>query len=212
MNALLSVLFLLLAGAGCSGSAEHGFHGDALKIDDRYAQVIEFVALDLRIHLGRNAYVRVDAPVTNTVGHLEAVLGELGVTGKRVYSNPADVGMQVHLRFRDGKECSFIWVRCNSDSRLVKASVEHEKYHALCRLKPKGVDAISSRLSELGFKVNLADLDEELAATVIEVLTLHREGIPLEEVDGSKMVVKAVDLLNASKTTPNKLTGANAGG
>jgi hypothetical protein len=79
-------------------------------------------------------------------------------------------------------------------------------------LKPKGVDAISSRLSELGFKVNLADLDEELAATVIEVLTLHREGIPLEEVDGSKMVVKAVDLLNASKTTPNKLTGANAGG
>jgi hypothetical protein len=203
MNALLSVLFLLVAGAGCSGSAEHGLHGDALKIDDRYAQIIEFTALDFRIPLGRNAYVRVDAPVTNTLEHLEAVLRELGVTGKRAYSNPAEGGMQVHLRFRDGKVCSFIWVRRNSDPRLVKASVEHEKYHAVCRLKPKAIDAISARISELGFEVSLADHDEELAATVIEMLTLHREGIPLEELHGSELVVKAVGLLKASKTAPN---------
>jgi hypothetical protein len=213
MNAFLSVLFLLVAGAGCSGSAKAHFHGDALKIDERYVQVIEFTALDMRVPLGRNAYVRVDAPVTNTLEHLHLVLRELGVTGKRAFfSNPAENGMQVHLRFRDGKQCSFIWVRRNADSRLVKASLEHEKYHAVCRLKPEAIDAISARISELGFNLNLADFDEEFAATVIQMLTLHREGIPLEELHGSESVVKAVGVLKASLIVPNERGAANGSG
>lgn len=209
MNSVPFVLLLLMAGAGCNRSAKDDFHADALRIDDRYARVIEFRALDLRVPLGQDAYIRVDAPVANTMEHLDAVLGELGVTGKMAFSNMAQGGMQVHLRFRDGKQCSFIWVRCNADSRLVEASVEHEKYHALCRLKPKAIDAISARISELGFEVNLADYDEEYAATVIEMLALHREGIPLEGLHGSELVVKAVDSLRASKTALNESSAAN---
>ncbi len=110
--------------------------------------------------------------------------------------------MQVHLRFRDGKQCSFIWVRRDADPRLVEAGIAHEKYHAVCRLAPKAVGSISSAISELGFNVNLADYDEEFAATIIEVLTLYRNGVSLEAVHGSQLVVEAVDLLRASRIVP----------
>jgi hypothetical protein len=210
MNALLSVLLLLVASAGCGGSAKPDWHGNALEIDGRYVQVIELTALDIQIPLDRNGYIRVDAPVTNTLAHLHTVLRELGVTEKRAFfSNPAQQGMQVHLRFRDGKQCSFIWVRQDADPRLVKASLDHEKYHAVCRLKPEAIDAVAARISGLGFKVNLTGYDEEFAATVVEVLALHRQGIPLEEIHGSEAVEKAVAVLKASMIVPTKGSPAN---
>jgi hypothetical protein len=55
--------------------------------------------------------------------------------------------MQVHLRFRDGKECGFIWVKRDADPRLVKARIAHEKFHTVMRLKPTEPAAIIARLN-----------------------------------------------------------------
>jgi hypothetical protein len=197
----------LLATGGCGGRpADKQFHADALKIDARYAQEIHFTALGLRVPLRRNAYVRVDGPVADTVDHVRLLLRELGVTDTNTaYSNPATQGGQMHLRFRDGKECSFIWAVRDADSRVTRASLEHEKYHAVCRLAPETIRSFSARISQLGFRLNLSDHDEELAAAVIKVLTLHLEGAPLEEIHGGDLLEKAVQLIRDSEGKPNRM-------
>jgi len=185
---------------GCRKSPKDEFAADTLKIYDRYARVIDFAVLDMRVPLEPNCFVRIDPPVSDTQVYLQVVFQELGVTPRKVFfSNPAEYGIQVHLRFRDGKQCSFIWAKQDADPKLVKASVEHEKYHAVCRLKPEAIGALSAGISKLGFRIELADYDEEFAATVIQMLTLYREGIPLEELRGSELVVKAVGLLRTSR-------------
>lgn len=179
------------------------FHGETLEIDDRYGQEIEFTGIGIRVPLGKNAYVRVDDPVADTREHLQVVVRELGATGQPVLSNATTNGMCMHLRFRDGKQCSFIWARKDADPLLTKARLEHGKYHAVCRLAPMEVDGISAKIRESGFDLNLSDYDAETAATVIEILTLHREGIPLDNLGGSELVVKAVGILKANKIPPN---------
>ncbi len=196
---------LLLVGAGCTRTAEEKFAGDSLAIDKRYVQEIDFSALDTRVPLGRSDYVRVDEPVVDTQKHLRALLRELGLSGKKFsLTNPATNGMQVHLHFRDGTRCSFIWARRDADYRLTKSRGEHEKYHALCRLAPKATSILSAKISHLGFRLNLADYEEEFAATLIEVITLYRLGISLDDIHGSKLIVKAVELLKAVRTRPSK--------
>jgi hypothetical protein len=204
LGAALAVL--VLAGAGCTRAAEQKFDGHSLTIDNRYAQEIEFSALDARIPLGPGAFLRVDDPVADTREHLRALVRELGLTGRGFsLTNPATNGMQVHLRFRDGKQCSFIWARRDPDSRLTVSRVEHEKYHALRRMAPNATSTLSAEVARLGFRLNLADYDEEFAATLIEVITLYRLGISLDEINGSGLIVKAVGLLRSTRTAPDNL-------
>lgn len=203
--AILTVILFTAEGCG-DRPTDKQFHADALKIDARYAQEIHFTALGVRVPLPRNAYVRVDGPVADTVDHVRLLLRELGVTGTNTtYSNPATQGGQMHLRFRDGRECSFIWAVRNADSRVTRASLEHEKYHAVCRLAPEAIRSLSVRISQLGFRLNLSDQDEEAAAAVIEVLTLHLEGAPLEEIHGLDLLEKAVQLIRDSAEKPNRM-------
>ena len=193
----------LIAGAGCDqrGADKH-FHGDALRLDGRYHREIHFTALGVRIPLPPKAYVRVDSPVAETADHVRLLLRELGVTATNIsYTNPAKHGGQLHLRFRDGKECSFIWARRDADSRLTRMRLEHEKYHAVCRLVPEAIASLCTRIAALGFDVNLSAYDEEFAATLIEILTLHLERVPLKDIHGSDLVEQAVQLLEGARAT-----------
>jgi hypothetical protein len=205
VEAAILTAFLFATGGCGDRPVDKHFHADALKIDGRYAQEIHFTALGVRVPLRRNAYVRLDPPVADTVDHVRLLLRELGVTATNIaYSNPAKLGGQMHLRFRDGRECSFIWVRRDGDSRVTRSSLEHEKYHAVCRLAPEAIRSLSASISHLGFRLNLSDYDEELAATLIEILTLHLEGAPLDDIHGLGLVEKAVQLIREGKAEPNR--------
>lgn len=105
----------------------------------------------------------------------------------------------MHLKFGDGKECVFVWGAYANDPKITKARIEHEKYHAVSRLKPESIQLLSNRLAHFGFDLDLAHHDEELAATIVEVFSIHRDGVPLEHLGGSDLVVEAVGLLKASR-------------
>ena len=68
---------------------------------------------------------------------------------------------------------------------------------ALRALEPDAVDRIQARLLELGYRVDLASLEEEQAAVVLEVVTLYLRGN--EFVFGPGRVLRAVELLEAGK-------------
>jgi len=202
----------LFAIAGCGDRpADKQFHADALKVDGRYAQEIHFSALGVRVPLPRNAYVRVDGPVADTVEHGRLLLRELGVTATNIASSdPAHWGETLHLNFRDGSECSFIWVVRDADARVTRMRLEHEKYRAVCRVAPEAIRSLSSRISELGFRLNLSDYDEELAAMLVQILSLHLEGIPLKDIQGSDLAQKAVRILRESRVeaSPTEVSAA----
>ncbi|MGA2866355.1 MAG: hypothetical protein ABSF95_17920 [Verrucomicrobiota bacterium] len=202
--AILAVF--LFATGGCGGRpADKQFQADALRVDGRYAQAIHFSALGVRVPLPRNAYVRVDAPLANTAEHGRLLLRELGVTATNIaYGDPAHWGETLHLNFRDGRECCFIWVIRDADARVTRMRLEHEKYHAVCRVAPEAIRSLSARISELGFRLNLSDHDEELAAILVQILSLHLEGIPLEDIQGSDLTQKAARILRESRVEPNR--------
>jgi hypothetical protein len=176
-----------------------------LRIDSRYSQEIRFEALGVRIPLASNAFVRVDTLVGNTPAHVERLFRELAVANTNVsYTDSAEHGGEMHLRFGDGKECSFLWFRPDKDSRITQSRLEHEKYHAVYHLAPDAVHTLSARARELGFRLHLCDHDDEFGATLIELLSLHLGGIPLENLAGSELVEKALRLLRDSKAAPDK--------
>ena len=158
----------------------------------------------MRIPLASNVYIRIDPPVANTASYTKVLLRELGIGRYKIkLSDPAEKGRQMFLRFRDGKECHFIFVKSDMDTRIEKARLEHEKYHAAFTV-PETKRILSAKLSQMGFRLNLADYDEELGATLIEIVTLHREGVALKTISGSELVEKAVRLLGSCDTVPRK--------
>jgi len=185
--------------AGWRRPEEQLFHGDELKLDGRYSKEIRFDYLGVCIPLASNVYVRIDPPVTNTASYEEVLLRELGIGRHNIIlTDPAESGRQTLLQFRDGKECHFIWVKSDMDKRIEKARFEHEKYHAAVTV-PEARRILSEKLSQMGFHLNLADYDEELGATLVEMVTLNREGVALKDIGGSELVVKAVRLLRDEK-------------
>ena len=209
-NLLLLIMSIILIGcrdgsdpvskADSREFADSGFHAKSLEIDERYQQEIVFGAFDIATRLPENHYVRIDRSVADVSIHQDELLKELGVTGAKIfYTNPATAGRCMHLKFGDGKECAFVWGAQANDPRITKARIEHEKYHAVSRLKPESIQQLSNHLAHLGFNLDLAQHDEELAATIVEVFSIHRDGVPLERLSGSDLGAEAVGLLKASR-------------
>ena len=216
VNNTIMVLSLMTVLLGCKEDANTvmdrkedantTFHAKSLQIDRRYKQEIDFDILGISIPIKRDsAFIRIDEPVADVNEHQRALLRELGVSsGKIVYSNPASHGRHMYLTFADGKTCSFIWVLKHPDDRITRIRIEHEKYHALCRISPKDISFLSEKIRQIGFHIDLRDYNEELSATIVETLCLHQLGIPLDQIWGSELTEQARDILVASKCSPDK--------
>ena len=191
------LLTILICLSSCSDKEEL----PTLILDDRYMRSVDFDAIGVSIPIHQQSYyLRSDGIVDNIEIHQKKILEEIGITDRNFsYSNPARNGRAMPLRFAGGKLCVFVWAKRHSDTKISNARLEHEKYHALIRLNPKGVDVLSSAMEQHGFGVDLKALDEETAATVIEILSIHLLGIELDDIKGSEYVTKAVRILKESR-------------
>jgi len=200
----LIIIGLFLGLFGCKTT----YHGTTLNIDERYKREITFDNIGITIPIKRpGTFIRIDDPVSDMDVYQKELKSELGVfkeerikhSKTKKHSSAVRRGSVMHLRFADGRECSFIWVlrQCN---RLVDICLEHEKYHALCRTCPEGISDLSTAIAKKGFNLDLASYEEELSATIVEILSLHLQGVPLKEISGSVYVVQAVQILLDNKS------------
>jgi hypothetical protein len=166
--------------------------------DARYERSVEFPLLGLRVPLGADFCVRYAGIVDDLDRCQHELLRDVGIDPANVtwaYTNAATNGRTFALRFRNGVHAAFVMVRRQPDARLTSAVLEHERYHALAALDAASLPLVHERLAQLGFTVPWSELDEELRATVVEVVALHQQGIPLAAIGGSELVVAALDLL-----------------
>jgi hypothetical protein len=181
------------------------YHAETLEIDSRYKQEISFDIIGLKVPIKqKNTFVRIDDPVLDVDKHQEALLKELGIVSTNIhYTNPGEIGRHMLLNFADGNSCSFIWALQKPDKRVTLAIIEHEKYHAIFRVAPYGVQSLSKRIQELGFKINLRDYEEETAAMLVMTLSIHLQDIPFENFSGSKAINQAKQILLSNYTKPD---------
>lgn len=202
---ILTAVFLLSVFSGCKHENDNSieYHAEELKTDERYLGSIDFAALDIAIPLDdKNTFIRIDEPVSDMDAYHETILTELSVPLKNCrfhYSNEAIHGRTMTLYFGDGKKCAFIWVADIENPIRLMSVLNHEKYHALCKLAPKNIDDLNDHVKTLGFSFNLRDYHEELAATLVEVLTFYCSEIDLGSISGSELVIQAVEILKKTK-------------
>jgi hypothetical protein len=58
---------------------------------------------------------------------------------------------------------------------------------------------VHSAVEARGFHVDWTQYDEELRATIIQVASLHAQGVPLENLGGSELIVRALGILKAGR-------------
>ena len=192
---MTSLLFVSLS---CTVTSEIA---PALKLDERYAKEIVFDVIGLTIPLDEHQFIRSDGAVDDMDAHAEQLISELGLEhAKIVQTNPARFGRHMRVPFDDGRFCSFIWVLKRGDKVAELSDLQHEKYHALCALKPDAVDALSARLQELGYHIDLSKYEEELGAQIVDVISTYELGYPY--VVGTGMIMDAVEIIAASKNPP----------
>jgi hypothetical protein len=174
-------------------------------VDARCVPAIDFELLGLVVPLGPHRYLRSSGVVEDLDADQAAVLREMGVDPAAVtfrYTNAAHHGRAFTLQFRNGIRASFIAARRRPDDRLNRACLEHERYHALAGIDESLLGRVHDHVRRLGFDVRWQDLDEERRATIVELLALHRTGVPLESIGGDDAVAAARDLLAAARVAP----------
>lgn len=200
--------------SGCEDESSNTHHAKMLRIDDRYKREVTFDFIGVTIALEKpETFVRIDGPVLDIDRHTQDILQELEVLSRNItYENPAEAyaGQHMHLSFDDGKKCSFIWFAKCPDDRLTHAVTEHEKFHALSHISPSGIIDLSNAIRQKGFNINLGDYDEELSATIVQVLSLYLQGIPFEQLSGSEIVNHAKQILvdNMSNKRTHSIAGS----
>jgi len=197
-------LGLIVVLLGCKEDGNIAYDAKSLRIDHRYKQEIDFDIIGMQIPIKQDStFIRIDGSVSDIDKHQEALLKELDIVPKNItYSNPANYGRQMYLTFADGKTCSFVWVLKNSDDRITRTRIEHEKYHALCRISSKDISLLSEKIKANGFNLDLRDYNEELSAAIVEILSLHLLEVPFDQISGSELVEQARDVLVASYIEP----------
>lgn len=204
VNNAIMALSLMTVLLGCKENTNTTYDAKSLWIDHRYKQEIDFDIIGMQIRIKQDStFIRIDGSVSDIDKHQEVLLKELDIVPKNItYTNPSKNGRQLYLTFADGKTCSFIWVLKHSDDWITRIRIEHEKYHALCRISPKHISLLSEKIKENGFNIDLRDYDEELSATVVEILSLHLLGVPFDQISGSELTEQARDILVASYVEP----------
>jgi hypothetical protein len=171
-----------------------------LLLDERYKSSIEFEPIGVSIPLPKNHYLKVDGLMADLDAHAQDLFYELKMPKvKSIYTDSAKNGRETCFEFAGRKQCAFIWARNDADPLIARARLEHEKYHALLCLNPAALGQLEEGIRNHGFSLNLKSLNEEQAATVIEMLSIHLSGVPLAALSGSELVVKALDILKRAQ-------------
>lgn len=196
----LTIVWLLFIFTGCKNKTESNYHAKSLKINDQYSREITFDIIGVNFPIKQNnVYIRIDEPVEDVNKYQHILFKEIGVSSDNtIYTNPAKNGRQVFLTFADGRKCSFIWVLKHKDERITQTRIEHEKFHALKRVSPEDIYLLSESIKKRGFNIELNKYEEELDASIIEILSLHLLGVPLDQISGSEYIEQSVEILSAN--------------
>ena len=193
----VSPFFLLLAVACSSGLRRlPTFH-----LDDRYQRLIRFEGLGTEIPIGGDGvYVRFDGLVPDLDVHQTKLLREFGIPASSVrYTNAATAARTMVVEFAGGQRCAVVWVKAD-ESRLVnEGRMAHEKFHVVARLVPDRVVQLEQAMARKGLPVHLRSFDEETAASIVEVATIHLLGVPIEDIHGSELIQVATKVLAESR-------------
>jgi hypothetical protein len=203
----LAPAVFLLALACASSPRRPTFHPD-----DRYQRTIPFEALGTTIPITREgSYVRFDGLVPDLDAHQATVLREFGIPSSAVrYTNPATAARTTTIEFAGGQRCAVVWVKQHENRLVSEGRTAHEKFHVLARLAPERLDQLEQAMARKGLPVRLGTFDEESAASVVEVATIHLLGAPLEDIHGSELIEKARRVLLEARRAKRARTAAVA--
>ena len=167
--------------------------------DVRYQRTVAFEFLDLAVPIAEpGRYVRFDGVVPDLDAHQARLKREFAISEFR-FTNAAMNGRTTMVAFAAGQRAAVVAVKANDNPRLVAGSLAHEKYHVVVAFAPEGVARVERALAAKGFPVRLRDFDEESAASIVQVAAIHLDGMPLEELDGSELIEKAVGILKQAR-------------
>ncbi len=165
--------------------------------------VISFREIGLTVDISGMGCLLYNGPVEDIDREERSIVRRMGIEAEKViYNNGAENGRQVAFRLQSGKKLSCIMVKSCSDLRVEKALEAHEKFHALYHIHPEAVKILESRLNRIGYDLELSALDEETAATVIEIVSLHRMGIPFDAMRGNAEFVTTLKIVKRSFSNP----------
>ena len=203
---VLSAVLLLLV---CLGACRRVVRLRRFAPDLRYQRVVPFDALSVSVALAQpGAYVRFDGFVPDLDTHQAAVLREYGLTGARsFFTNPATGARTMRIAFRDGERCDVVFGRRLDNEAVSKGALEHEKYHVVAHLAPDRLVDLERALAGKGFPVALRSFDEESAASIVEVASVHLFGIPLPDISGSELVTRATRALSEARARAQRSPG-----
>jgi hypothetical protein len=175
-----------------------------LRVDHGMQKSISFEEFGLKFDLAdKRTRFRLDGVVDDLDKHQQEIMVEFGLTKSPViFKNPAFNGRTSRWQDRSGVTWIVSFSRSDSDQRIALARLTHEKYHALNVLSSKYTSALHSAVEARGFRIKWKQYDEEQRASIVEVASLFAQGIPLENLGGSELVVKALDILKSGRTEP----------
>jgi hypothetical protein len=164
-------------------------------------RAIAFGALATTIPITRPGYyVRFDGFQPDLDRHQEALVKEFGLGGLPMrFTNPAQSGRTLSVEFAGGERCEVVWAKPDQNHLVGEAHVEHEKVHVLMHLAADRLGDLEQAMAARGLPVALHDFDEETAASIVEVASIHLGGIALEEIHGTGHVPKAVGVLQDAR-------------
>jgi hypothetical protein len=185
---------IVFTGASCRSSAH---------VDHHESKVIVFEEFGSTFHLSdKRTKFRLDGIVTDLDQHQSKLIAEFGLArAKFIYTNAATNGRTPTWRNKQGITWAIAYARDDSDQRIARSRLTHEKYHALCIVSPKDIPVLHSAIEARGYVIHWGSYDEELRATIVEVASLAAQGMPLENLGGSELVVKALQILRAEAST-----------
>jgi hypothetical protein len=189
---------LLVFAIACS----RGYRLPRFHPDKRYERVLQFDSLTSIPITHKGFYVRFDGVISDLDldVHQAELLREFGIPASSVrYTNSAQFGRGLRVEFAGGERCDIVWVKADHNPLVTKGRLAHEKYHVLAHLAPDRVVDLDHALAAKGLPVVLGSFDEETAASLIEVATIHLLGAPMEDIHGTYYIQKATKVLSDAR-------------
>ena len=160
--------------------------------------VFEELGVTIPLDDPRDHY-RNDRLVDDLERHQTGVVAEFGLGDRGMdYTNAA-----IHGRTLTWTDVDGAWAICFAlaadDDRLAQARIAHEQVHALTYLAPERLGELFRAIEERGFEVDWGAHDEELRATLVEIVTILGYGVSLDDLSGSELLVRGVEVLRAAR-------------
>jgi hypothetical protein len=170
------------------------------KIDERYKQSVDFDMIGVSIPITKpNWYLCSGGIVPNADEYKKTIMTELGLPDRNIKNPIPSDGFCLTFDFPEGERCVYICVAKDDNEIISKIQLEYQKYHALARLNPEGIKTLCEAIKKKGFDIDLGSMQEEQAAIVVDILSLHLLGADLDSISGNPYINKAVEIIKQGK-------------